>query len=208
MTGSIKALSGNDVITARFPHAKQSLSFLPVFKLFLQTNFPLRTEFDDPGMKRRVIVCPFNQKPTTPDPAIKEALMNDPKAKAAVLAWLFDGYRVWRSAGFRLPESDYAAQATGSYWADMDPYADFARENLIFAKQAKTAKRDLSSVFKTWREESGRQASLRELSKWLLAKGIYEDQDPDPKKRTRFWVGVELLNNTINTINTINTSRK
>jgi len=199
--GSIKALSGNDQICARVPYAKQSISFLPVFKLFLQTNFPLRTEFDDPGMKRRVIVCPFEQKPETPDPAIKEALMNDPQAKAAVLAWLFQGYRVWRKAGYLLVESTYAAQATGNYWADMDPYADFARENLTFSKHAQTTKKDMSDAFKAWREESGRQASLRELAKWLVAKGIYEIQDPDPKKRTRLWVGVELLNITNNTNN-------
>ena len=193
--GSIKALSGNDQICARLPYAKQSISFLPVFKLFLQTNFPLRTEFDDPGMKRRVIVCPFDQKPATPDPAIKEALMNDPQAKAAVLAWLFQGYRVWRKAGYLLVGSTYAAQATGSYWADMDPYADFARENLTFDKQAKTTKKDMGDAFKTWREDSGRRdASSRELIKWLLSKGIFEYQDSDPK-RTRIWSGVRILDN-------------
>lgn len=198
--GSIKALSANDVISYRYPYAKQSISFVPVFTLVLQTNFPLRTEFDDPGMKRRVVVCPFNQKPEVPDPSVKAALMHDETAKSAVLVWLFQGFTAWREAHYQLPTSEYANQATGSYWADMDPYSEFAKDTLVLAKHAQTTKKDMSEAFKTWRDEAGRRdASLRELAKWLMAKGIYEIQDPNPKNRVRIWVGIGLLHNTHNT---------
>lgn len=134
--GSIKALTGNDAITARYPHAKNSITFTPVFKLAIQTNFPLRTEFDDPGMKRRLVVIPFNQKPERPDPAIKNDLMHDLDARAAVLAWLYEGYRIWRRNGYALPDSMLATAATEGYWADMNPFEQFAMDiGLVFGKK-------------------------------------------------------------------------
>ena len=207
--GSIKALSGNDQISARLPYAKQSVSFLPTFKLVIPTNYPLHTSFDDSGMKRRVVVCPFNHKPDVPDPSVKEALMHDPLAKSAVLAWLFEGFQAWRETHYQLPISEYATQATNQYWADMDPYADFAKDHLVFAKQAQTTKKDMSEAFKIWRDEAGRRdSSLRELAKWLTAKGICEIQDPNPKNRVRIWVGVGLLHNTHNTHNTFSKTER
>ena len=206
--GTIKALSTSDVITARYPHVKQSISFVPVFKLFMQTNFPLQTNFDDPGMKRRVIICPFDKKPAQPDPSIKSALMNDPQAKAAVLRWMFEGYRNWRDSGYRLPDSYYASTATEAYWSEMNPFEQFSNDCLIFTKGAKTSKGDMSDAFKQWREETGRRgASLQDLTKWLKGKKVYEDRDPNPKARTRLWGGVELANVTT-TNNTNNICKK
>ena len=191
--GSIKALSGNDQISARLPYAKQSVSFLPTFKLIIPTNYPLHTSFDDSGMKRRVVVCPFNHKPEVADPSVKEALMYDPLAKSAVLAWLFEGFQAWREAHYQLPTSEYAKQATNQYWSDMDPYTDFAKENLVFAKHAQTTKKDMSEAFKVWRDESGRRDSnLRDFAKWLISKGVIDSRDTD-KARTRLWIGVGLL---------------
>jgi putative DNA primase/helicase len=187
--GSIKALTGNDIITARAPHAKQSISFSPVFKLALQTNFPLRTEFDDPGMKRRVIVVPFNRKPEKPDPSIKNALMNDATARAAALAWLYEGYRVWRGNGFALPTSALAAEATAGYWKDMDPYAQFAADvGLRFGKGERCAKSRITGALKAWREESGRlDATMKGFPSWLRGKGCMDTQITGG---SRVWYGV------------------
>ena len=189
--GSIKALSGNDSITARLPHAQQSISFSPVFKLALQTNFPLRTEFDDPGMKRRVIVVPFNSKPETPDPSIKNALMNDPTAQAAALAWLYEGYRVWRGNGFALPISTLATEATAGYWKDMNPFEQFAADvGLVFGKAERCLKPRMTGAFKAWREESGRtDAAHRDFPAWLKRMGCYEGWDSN---KNRIWHGVSF----------------
>jgi len=189
--GSIKALTGNDAITARYPHGRESITFSPVFKLVIQTNFPLQTEFDDPGMKRRVIVVPFNQKPEHPDPTIKHDLMHNPEARAAVLAWLYDGYRVWLSNGFALPESTLATQATADYWADMNPYAQFARDaGLKFGKGLKCLKPRITAAFKAWREDTGRRdASMKSIPKWLGSMGCQEAWEG----KERFWFGVDFL---------------
>ena len=189
--GSIKALTGNDAIAARAPHAKTSITFAPVFKLVIQTNFPLQTEFDDPGMKRRVIVIPFNQKPARPDPAVKNALMHDPAARAACLAWLYEGYRVWRNNSFKLPESSLATSATAEYWADMNPFEQFARDaGLQFGKKLKCLKTRMTGAFKAWREENGRRdARMKSLPKWLVSMGCQEAWDG----KERFWFGVDFL---------------
>lgn len=187
--GSIKALTGNDAISARAPHAKNSITFTPVFKLIVQTNFPLRTEFDDPGMKRRVIVVPFNQKPDRPDPAVKDALIHDPEARAACLAWLYEGYRAWRNAGYALPESALATSATAEYWDDMNPFAQFARDvGLKFGKLERCPKPKLTGALKAWREETGRfDASLKGFPGWLKSKGCFDQQITGG---SRFWYGV------------------
>ncbi len=189
--GSIKALTGNDAITARAPHAKASITFQPVFKLALQTNFPLRTEFDDPGMKRRVIVIPFNQKPERPDPTIKHDLMHDPKARAAVLAWLYEGYRAWLASGFALPVSTLATQATADYWADMNPYEQFARDvGLKFGKLERCPKPKLTGALKAWRDETGRvDASLKGFPSWLKSMGCFDRQVTGGG---RLWYGVDF----------------
>ncbi len=187
--GSIKALTGNDAITARAPHAQSSITFSPVFKLIIQTNFPLQTEFDDPGMKRRVIVIPFNQKPARPDPVVKDSLMHDPSARAACLAWLYKGYRVWRASGFALPESTLVTAATAEYWADMNPYEQFAADiGLKFGKLERCPKPKLTSAFKAWREETGRiDASLKGFPSWLRSKGCFDQQVTGGG---RLWYGV------------------
>lgn len=189
--GSIKALTGNDAISARAPHAKNSITFTPVFKLILQTNFPLRTEFDDPGMKRRVIVVPFNQKPARPDPAVKDALIRDPEARAACLAWLYEGYRAWRNAGYALPESALATSATAEYWDDMNPFAQFARDvGLKFGKGLKCVKARVTGAFRAWREENGRRdATPKDFPKWLSTMGCQEGWEG----KDRVWFGVDFL---------------
>lgn len=192
--GSIKALTGNDAITARYPHGKESITFSPVFKLVIQTNFPLQTEFDDPGMKRRVIVVPFNQKPERPDPTIKNDLMHDPDARAAVLAWLYEGYRGWLSNGFALPESSLATQATADYWADMNPYAQFARDaGLKFGNKLKCPMPRMTSAFKAWKEDTGRRdASMKSFPKWLHSLGCMTGQETGG---ARYWYGVDFGEN-------------
>lgn len=190
--GSIKALTGNDAITARYPHGRESITFTPVFKLVIQTNFPLQTEFDDPGMKRRVIVIPFNKKPDRPDPTIKHDLMHDPDARAAVLAWLYEGYRAWLKNGFALPESTLATEATAGYWADMDPYAQFARDaGLRFEKGLKCLKPRMTGAFKAWREETGRRdATIKGFPTWLKSKGCHDAQSSDLQ---RYWHNVDFI---------------
>jgi len=189
--GSIKALTGNDAITARYPHGKTSITFQPVFKLAIQTNFPLQTEFDDPGMKRRVIVVPFNQKPEKPDPTVKHDLMHDPNARAAVLAWLYEGYRAWLASGFALPVSTLAMQATADYWADMNPYEQFARDvGLKFGKGLRCLKPRITGAFKAWRDENGRRdATPKDFPKWLTSMGCQEGWEG----KDRMWFGVDFI---------------
>lgn len=191
--GSIKALTGNDAITARYPHGKHSITFQPVFKLAIQTNFPLQTEFDDPGMKRRVIVVPFNQKPEKPDPTIKHDLMHDPNARAAVLAWLYEGYRAWLGRGFALPVSTLAEQATAEFWADMNPYEEFAADvGLKFGKIESCPKPKITSAFKAWRDETGRRdATAKGFPGWLKDKGCFDKQVTGG---VRWWYGVGFPN--------------
>lgn len=61
--GGVKKMSGNDPIDARQPYAREEITFYPLYKIVIQTNFPIRIEWDDEGMERRLVVVPFNVKP-------------------------------------------------------------------------------------------------------------------------------------------------
>ncbi|HOX60070.1 MAG TPA: hypothetical protein PLC99_24605 [Verrucomicrobiota bacterium] len=118
-----------------------------------------------------------------------DALIRDPEARAACLAWLYEGYRAWRNAGYALPESALATSATAEYWDDMNPFAQFARDvGLKFGKLERCPKPKLTGALKAWRDETGRfDASLKGFPGWLKSKGCFDQQITGG---SRLWYGV------------------
>lgn len=119
--------------------------------------------------------------------------MHNPAARAACLAWLYEGYRAWRNAGYALPESALALSATAEYWADMNPYEQFAADvGLKFGKLERCHKPRMTGAFRAWREETGRlDASLKGFPGWLKSQGCFDQQETGGG---RLWYGVSFPN--------------
>jgi len=186
----IKALTGRDTITARAPYAKEPVDFTPQFKLAVHSNFDLQADWDDPGVRRRLLRIPFNAKPLRPDPTIKDALQSDPAARSAILNWLLAGAAMWIAAQFRLDPPAVVTDATRAYWHEQDPFAEWAELHLDFDGATLTPTADLYQNYKRWAEREGiRPQGRKSLGKWLAQRpGLISQRT----STARGWHGVRL----------------
>lgn len=193
--GRVKGMTGNDPITARQMNSKIMVTFKPVFKLWIHTNYPINTAHDDTGMQRRLRVVPFNARPDRPYAAFKSTLENDPTARAALLNWAYEGFRLWHSQGFDLGMSAEIEAATGAYWKDQNPYERFAAERLTFGPDFTMSSARLKALFEEWAEENGtkmgRGVKMAELYAFIQ-KPEY-GAESGRTKEGRFWYGVAEL---------------
>ncbi|MBB6018644.1 phage/plasmid primase, P4 family [Deinococcus radiopugnans] len=188
--GRVKGMTGNDPITARAMRSNILVEFKPVFKLWIHTNYPINTAHDDTGMQRRLRVVPFKAKPERPYAAFKSTLENDATARAALLNWAYEGFRLWHASGFELGMSAEIEAATGSYWKEQNPYEKFAAACLIFSENAEIQSGRLKTLFEEWAEENGakmgRAVKMADLYTYLQTLGC----EPRRTKSGRFWNGV------------------
>ncbi len=166
------------------------VTFTPVFKLWIHSNYPIGAAHDDSGMQRRMRVVPFKAKPARADPSFKHSLEHDPSARSALLNWALEGFRAWYSSGYDLGESEAISKATGGYWAGQNPYKKFADENLYFDRNAEISSGRLKALFETWAEDNGskmgRSVKMADLHAFLVAQGC----EPGRTRGGRFWLGV------------------
>lgn len=187
---AVKGMSGNDPIKCRNLYQSDWIEFYPIYKIWIHTNFPIKVDWDDDGMKRRLIVVPFTVKPERPDPAIKTALMTDPEVQAAVLAWLIKEHQKWRESGFDLGRSETVETKTTQYWRKNNPFTGFAEECLMFTSDGRCGRQEMRNAYIQWCDKSGeRLMSSQDFNDWLRKQPRVEDKHG---KRGCFWLGVEL----------------
>ncbi|WP_407543719.1 phage/plasmid primase, P4 family (plasmid) [Deinococcus radiomollis] len=199
--GRVKGMTGNDPITARTTHSPVMVTFTPVFKLWIHTNYAIGAAHDDTGLQRRIRVVPFTAKPATPDLAFKDTLKRDPTALSALLNWALEGCRLWLSSSYSLGESQAVSTATGGYWKDQNPYDRFAADRLNFAEYVEVTGAALRNAFETWALENGvalgRATKLADLYAYLGRRGTRSEHT----RKGNVWVGVELSVNPVNAVN-------
>lgn len=187
--GRVKGMTGNDPITARGMHSNDMVTFTPVFKLAIQTNYPIKASHDDSGLQRRMIVVPFSARPATADESFKDTLKTDPTARSAFLNWLVQGCRLWLDSGYSLGESAVVQEATAGYWKDQNPYERFAAARLTFGDSRRITSGRLKVMFEDWVAENAirpREAKLADLHAFLRSSGC----EPYRTKLERGWYGV------------------
>jgi P4 family phage/plasmid primase-like protien len=117
---TIKELTGNDTITARFLF-QEYFEFKPCLKLFMALNHRPRVSID-PAIFRRIKLIPFAV--TIPqeerDPNLKALLLEE---LDGIFNWALDGVSEWLRHG--LGECEAVTAGTSQYQADMDPLGDF-----------------------------------------------------------------------------------
>ena len=94
----IKLLTGGDTLTARHL-GTEPISFAPTFKLILQTNYlPSISDAMDKGIRRRLVVVPFNANIENRDKKLKQKLLRKENLEAC-LAWCVEGAKLWQQEG-------------------------------------------------------------------------------------------------------------
>jgi putative DNA primase/helicase len=190
----VKRLTGGDPIIARAPYAPELLTFRPAHTLVMHANNDPKMDWTDDGMRHRVVPVPFTVRPKNPDPAVRDALLNDPAARSAVLAWATAGAVAWYANGQQDPEQpDLVKTRKVQYLRDMDPFTVWAEEVLDDHRNptAWTSNADITKSYKHWCEANGERPNGA-LNRWLQDNMRALGGTPQKHRGARGWSGIQL----------------
>jgi putative DNA primase/helicase len=163
----LKAMTGNDPITARFMR-QDNFTYQPQFKLILVgNNKPVLRTVDD-AWRRRFHVIPFTFRPETRDITLKDRLRAE---YPQILAWMIDGCLDWQRNGLQPPQR--VQDETLAYFEAQDIFQSWV-EDCCVCDTTKVAL--IGDLFRSWaaycekhREPSG---TSRGFSDRLASRGF------------------------------------
>ena len=171
----VKWLTGGDTITARGLYAKKPVTWKPSHKIVIQSNYlPEIPDAMDSGIRRRLVIVPFNASGIITDPALKSRLQQ-PEELQHVLCWLLEGHRKWRQDGLG-SESREMEEIRTRYYADNDPLSQWLEERCIEGPGYELLLKDGLIDFNSWL--AGKAVNRKRFIDDMLAHGF-------KKKRTR-----------------------
>jgi putative DNA primase/helicase len=145
----IKALTGGDLITARFLH-KEFFTFRPTWKIWLATNHKPEIRGTDDGIWSRPRLIPFTVSfEGREDRALKDRLLN-PLELSGILRWAVEGCREYLDDGLHYP--DEVLVATAKYKNESDLVGQFIDECCIVGEYARAKATPLYQAFNKWAE--------------------------------------------------------
>ena len=119
--GLLKQITGDDMITARKLYGDE-FEFRPQFKLWLATNHKPAIRGTDVGIWRRIHIIPFTT--TIPENKVDKNLSDKLTEELPdILAWMMEGYRLWRYEGLDKPKA--ILDSVKEYQTEMDVISTF-----------------------------------------------------------------------------------
>lgn len=190
----IIALTGGDKITARYMR-QNNFEFSPQFKLTIVGNSRPGFAQMDSAIKRRMIIVPFDHKPSKPDRKLQEKLSAE---GPGILAWLIQGCLDWQSNGLARPQivQDY----TTEYTNEQDFFAQWIEEKCETSSDFSQSTRDLWESWNFFASSSGEDPGhLRgEFQDRMKEHGFTASKHCGPKRTQRGYKGLRLKDITIN----------
>ena len=125
--GLLKQLTGDDVVTARKLYGDE-FEYRPEFKLWMATNHKPTIRGTDIGIWRRIHIIPFTV--TIPEDKVDKDLGDKLTEELPdILAWIMEGYRLWRFEGLNKPK--VVMDAVREYRNEMDVLTAFLDSDCI-----------------------------------------------------------------------------
>jgi len=184
----IKALTGNDPLTARHLYERE-VTFTPEARFFLAFNHKPRVTDDSFGFWRRVRFVPFEQQfDPEAEPDLPETLDAE---MPGILAWAVRGCLAWRERGLKPPAKVVAA--TAAYREESDPLGDFVRERCEEGNGFSVIASEFYKAYKAWTEEQG-FAERERLSSTRFGIRMGERYTKDKGRRVTVYYGIRLRN--------------
>ncbi len=119
--GLLKQITGDDMITARKLYGDE-FEYRPEFKLWMATNHKPAIRGTDTGIWRRIHIIPFTA--IIPEEKVDKDLGDKLREEMPdILAWMMEGYRLWRCEGLNKPKA--VQDAVKEYRNEMDVIAAF-----------------------------------------------------------------------------------
>lgn len=149
--GLIKAMTGRNVLTARFLYG-EFFSFVPEFKLYIETNHKPHIKGTDTAIWNRVKLIPF----TNVVPKDRQDPELDTKLKEelpGILNWALDGCLQWQLGGLQEPEEVRAA--TDEYREESDTVGTFLTECATSTAGVRTRAGTVYARYKSFTEDRG-----------------------------------------------------
>lgn len=168
----IKLLTGSDTVTALMPHGLP-FDYKPQFKLTIQTNFlPAIEDIFDKGMKRRLVIIPFDRNISVRNTKLKKELTVQNELDAC-FQWLWEGWQLYQKEG--LPDYDSAdfpakmKEVMTDFYQQNDTLSDFIEECFYIEQGQSTRASVVFEKYKAWaagdRSQLGRKSFYSELRK-------------------------------------------
>lgn len=183
----MKALTGQDVITARFLYG-EFFSFRPTAKFWLAFNHKPRAADDSEGFWRRIRLIPFTREFSSEE-ADKHLLEKLKTEALGILAWLVRGCLAWQHEGLGMPPA--VKEATEAYREESDPLVQFMEERCVLDPQAHVTAADLWREYQNWCSESEETPlDRKKFAARLGARGFKKVRLG--RERTWHWRGLRL----------------
>ncbi len=179
----VKALTGQDMITARFLFGEY-FTFTPTFKLLLRTNHKPRIRGSDHAIWRRIALIPFEYRVPEEkvNPNLEAALIEE---APGILNWAIEGCLRWQRE--KLIRPDVIQAATEAYKEAEDILGDFLRENTIPDKDGRIKSGELYKTYNEWTQANGaRQISQKAFSESMEEHGYEKIKGRD----FTYWLGI------------------
>ena len=116
----VKQMTGKSWISARELHAKQ-VTFRMTGKLAILTNHPPALDVTDQGLRRRIVVVPWNAKFRTGENRKLDMEERLAAEVEGILAWMVEGLKEYDRIGLDPSTCSTVAQATAEYLENRNP---------------------------------------------------------------------------------------
>ncbi len=182
----LKAVTGGDVITARFMR-ENFFEFRPQLSLTIQGNHMPELRAVDDAMRRRLILLPMTHKPATANLSLADELITE---RPAILRWIIDGCLDWQQNGLVVP--DDISIATDDYLEEQDMFAAWAEECCDFEPGNTWFYDTASRLFESWMAYAKRNGlqpgTVKSFSAELGRRGFPQAR----KNKERRRIGIQL----------------
>lgn len=170
----LKTLTGRDPIVTRHMYERE-FEFVPVFKLFMNTNHLPIVKDNTLFSSERVKVITFDRHftPEEQDRQLKKRLKRTDNV-TGILNWCLDGLRAFKEDGEILQEPEAVKQATEDYRKKSDKIQNFIDDCLIPLQGQNTTIKEAYQTFGNWCQENGFGTENKSnFIEEIKAKGIY-----------------------------------
>lgn len=182
--GLLKQLTGDDMITARKLYGDE-FEFRPEFKLWMATNHKPTIRGTDLGIWRRIHIIPFSV--TIPESAVDKYLPYKLMQELPdILAWIVEGYKLWKTEGLRKPK--VIADAVEEYRNEMDVISAFLGSDYV-VQGGEVKAQALYAVYCQWCSESNEY----KMSSTKFGREIAKRYSKKRSNGNTLYLGISLL---------------